>query len=521
MSADPDIAAPRSGAEILLTAEEAFPALERAFLAARQEIALGFRIFDPDTRLRSPEALALGNRWSDLIAATLARGVSIRLLLSDFDPIGASDLHRSTWRSMHEFEAIRERTDAGAQLDVHASMHPAVAGLLPRLLFYPVVQKKLAARAADINGLGAEPREQALREMPGLAACLESGKDGTVRPRRWPPPDIHPVTHHQKVAVFDRELLLIGGLDLNDRRWDTKDHERSAAATWHDIQIAVRGQAAEEAGRHLDELLAVARGEAQPQPRHRLVTTLSAPRRRRTAWTRIGPRTVDRSIAEAHHRLIGSARSLIYLETQFFRDLRLAWHLADAARRRPELGLLLVLPAAPEQVAFSSETRLADRFGEWLQGRCLRRLIRAFGPRFFAASPAQPRSVSGDGRDTLNGAPLVYVHAKVSCFDLDAAIVSSANLNGRSLRWDTEAGVVIDSKEDVRRLRGRIFRHWLGPEAGPKFFEGPGAVAAWRELAVANAHAEPKDRRGFLMPYDIDAAERFGQAVPGVPEEMV
>lgn len=520
MSAEPKIDDPKSRVEVFLTAEEAFPAMERAFLAARREIVMGFRIFDPSTRLRSPEARALGEHWSDLIAATLRRGVSIRLLLSDFDPIGGSELHRATWRSMYAFEEIREETGAGALLDVQASMHPAVAGMLPRLMFYPVVQKKLAAGAAELNDLKADAREQALREMPGLAACLEIGKDGTVRPRRWPPPAIHPVTHHQKVAVFDRDVLLIGGLDLNERRYDTKDHARPAGSTWHDIQITLRGSAAQEAAEHLDGLLEVARGEAPPPPRDRLVTTISAPRRR-LAWAHIGPRTVDRSVAETHHRLIDSARSLIYLETQFFRDLRLARHLADAAQRRPDLSLIVLMPAAPEEVAFSSKNRLADRYGEWLQARCIRRLVRAFGPRFLAASPGQRRTASGNGRDTLNGAPLVYVHAKVSCFDLDAAIVSSANLNSRSLRWDTEAGVVLDRTEDVRHLRERIFRHWLGPEQGPEFFEAPGAVTAWRELAIANSRAKPAERRGFLLPYDVAAAERFGQPVPGVPEEMV
>ncbi|MCE8441925.1 hypothetical protein, partial [Rhodovulum sulfidophilum] len=39
--------------ELLLTAAEAYPALERAFLGARHSISASFRIFDLATRLRS------------------------------------------------------------------------------------------------------------------------------------------------------------------------------------------------------------------------------------------------------------------------------------------------------------------------------------------------------------------------------------------------------------------------------------------------------------------------------------
>ena len=46
--------------ETFVTAAEAYPALERAFLATEREMMAGFRVFDLKTRLRSPEALAIG-----------------------------------------------------------------------------------------------------------------------------------------------------------------------------------------------------------------------------------------------------------------------------------------------------------------------------------------------------------------------------------------------------------------------------------------------------------------------------
>jgi phospholipase D1/2 len=139
----------------------------------------------------------------------------------------------------------------------------------------------------------------------------------------------------------------------------------------------------------------------------------------------------------------------------------------------------------------------------------------------FIASPVQPRASASTGRDALWGAPIVYVHAKVSVFDERAAIVSSANLNGRSLYWDSEAGVELTDPGEVRALRERCFRHWLPDDADEACLDPARAVEAWRRLAVANLRAEPARRRGFLVPYDPTPAERFGRDLPGVPNEIV
>lgn len=72
---------------IFVTAAEAYPALERAFLAAESEISAGFRVFDLRTGLRSPEGQAIGATWFQLIVHTLKRGVANSIVLSDFDPI--------------------------------------------------------------------------------------------------------------------------------------------------------------------------------------------------------------------------------------------------------------------------------------------------------------------------------------------------------------------------------------------------------------------------------------------------
>ena len=80
--------------QLLITAEEAWPAFERAMLAAKRRVVAGFRVFDPETRLRSEEALEIGETWADLLVHKIEDGVQFDLILSDFDPIVAPDMHQ-------------------------------------------------------------------------------------------------------------------------------------------------------------------------------------------------------------------------------------------------------------------------------------------------------------------------------------------------------------------------------------------------------------------------------------------
>lgn len=515
----------QSKVRLLLTAAEAYPELERMFLAAETEIWASFRIFDPRTRLRSAPARSVGRTWFDLIVHTLSRGVRIHLVLSDFDPIACADLHRGTWRSVRMLMAAAEIAGPDARLTVIPARHPAETGILPRLFFWRQIARRLRGAARELNALGRAERAAALRDMPGLAPRLIAGRDGRLRPRMRPIPRIFPATHHQKLAVFDRRRLYIGGLDLDERRYDTPDHDRPAGQTWHDVQLVMEGPVVAEAQAHLETFLDVTAGRSPPRPQRRLLRTLS--RQRRFAAPFFGPEPLREEIGAATMMLARRAQGLIYLETQFFRDRKLAKVLARVGRENPNLGLILILPAAPEDIAFDGNDGLDARFGEYLQARALRTLARGFGARLFVGGAAQPRNApppdrGGNGRDRLNGAPLVYIHAKVAIYDDRAAIVSSANLNARSLRWDTEAGVYINSSRDVQALRHRLVAHWLPQEADEALFRADlSAVAAWRGLALANARRRPADRRGFLLPYDLRAAERFGAAVPGVPEEVV
>ncbi|SES05852.1 phospholipase D1/2 [Tranquillimonas rosea] len=512
-----------TGPQLLLTAAEAFPAFEELVLEARERLRLGFRVFDLSTRLRSEAGRAIGEDWFDLMAHLMGRGVSVDLLLSDFDPITHHDMHAATWRSLRQFWAAAEISGQPDRLTVHDGLHPAKVGFLPRLLFWPMIRSEQSEVCEQLNEMEPSRRDAALRDMPLLAPLLKSDDDGTLRPKSHfhGLPTLYPATHHQKIAVVDEDALYIGGLDLDERRYDTPSHERPAAETWHDVQIIARGEPAVAAARHFDTLPQRIRGRMPARQTEGGIVTTASAMRDRSALVTFGPRPLENSIRKALLQEIASARSMIFIETQFFRDRYVSHALAKAARKHPNLRLIMVLPAAPDKLAFEKRKKLDVRFGEYLQARCVRKVRRAFGRRCFIAAPVQTRRRDTGGRDSYAAAPLIYVHAKLAVFDDHAAVVSSANMNGRSMKWDTEAGIRISDAADVAGIRRKTMEHWLPDDISEDCFVDETAVTCWRELAEDNLARKPQDRRGFLLPYDAAPAEQLGMPLPGVPEEMV
>ncbi|WP_373356359.1 phosphatidylserine/phosphatidylglycerophosphate/cardiolipin synthase family protein [Pseudoroseicyclus sp. CXY001] len=503
---------------LLITAEEAYPTFERLVLSAEREIVMGFRIFDPQTELRSAEGLAIGRTWVDLLVHALRRGVDIRLWLSDFDGAAATDLHQGTWKTVSILTGIRELAGAEAPgtLTVLPRLHPSRPGTLARVLLTPLIRTRLSKVAREALKEKREGHGQGLKTMPGVSAMLRR-RFGQGMPS-WP------VTHHQKLASVDGRWLYIGGLDLNERRWDTRGHDQVSQGTWHDLQVLIDDPGLAEAGRaHLENFDDVTEARADPVPAAGLLRTISA-RRRKSHPFRLGPKKVVTEIETRHHARIKRATRLIYLETQFFRDRDLARALAARAREVPDLKLILVMPAAPETAAFDDPPTLDARYGDYLQLACLDIVRAAFGEeRMLVASPVQPRVCRDDDcpapRACLAGAPIVYLHSKLSVFDGAAAILSSANLNGRSLHWDTEAGVELTAEDEVSHIRKRIQEMWLGEPA--ELHPLDDAFDHWVEAVHRNAAEPPSERHGFLVPYDPAAARAQAVPLPLVPPEMV
>lgn len=487
--------------EVLTTAQEAWPAFERAVLGAKQEVLCGFRVFDFKTGLRSKEAQDIGTTWFDLLAHVLLRGVQVRLILSDFDPVLATPLHEMTWRTKRQVAALKEVVgqEAANRLDMAASLHPARAGFVPRAMFMPAVLQKMKKQIKKLS----TPRLE--REAVGLDK------------NQWP--DLHTVTHHQKLAVIDRALCYIGGLDLNERRFDTKDHAREAHQTWSDVQVVVEGPEAQEAAEHLERFQdQIKSGDAQPEGKH-IRRTLSSPRS--AAFWRLSPKTIAHEIEDDHIAAFHRAKHLIHIETQYFRSTRLAEELGKAAHNNPDLHLILVLPSLPEEVAFGGHRDLDARYGLSLQAECIEMVGDGFGPRACLASPVQPRTASREDETTLAGSPVIHVHNKVLVQDTEFALVGSANLNGRSMRWDTEAALRLSSPERVNTLRQALARHWWFDAIPHEARDIATLHAWWKDAVERNGVCRPEARTGFLVPHDPDQLSTLRQPLPGVTEDIV
>lgn len=502
--------------EVLVTAAEAYPRLEQEVMAAENEIVAAFRVFDPMTKLRSEAAHAIGETWFDLLVHTLNRGVSIDMVLTDFDPVVRMEMHHYAWTCYRGLIAAGEASDHPQNLKVRVAMHPARVGLLPRIFLWARSTKEINAQIARVTQAQGISEKELREQAPGIKE-FTVWKNGSLKARAFPPPPLVPVTHHQKLAVFDGQRLYIGGLDVNDRRYDTPSHDRASPDTWHDVQVLVDGQAAVEARKHVKTMDDGLQGRSVFKA-HKLLRTLSA--KRAISLPFMSPRQMLSEIADAHTAAIARSEDLIFFETQFLRDEALAKALAHRARQQQSLTLITMLPAAPEDIAFSDDWGPDAAFGEHLQAKCIDILQDAFAERMFLGSPTQPRAKSTDGRDTHFGAPIIYLHAKVSIFDDHTGIVSSANLNGRSLRWDTEAGVQTESAAEVAKLKQSCFTHWLGAAADTTYFNTTSACDAWAALAARNAQVAPAERQGFVLPYRVSAGRADAQALPGVPPEM-
>ncbi|WP_300030738.1 phospholipase D-like domain-containing protein [uncultured Roseobacter sp.] len=514
--------APLNDLKILITAAEAYSALEEAVLDAQTRIDAGFRVFDPRTPLQSERARRIGNTWVDLLVHKLDQGVQVSITLTDFDPVMRAGMHQGSWKSFSIFAGISEMSDNGGLLRAVVADHPARVGWGPRLMLRPAVQGQIAGTCQRLNAMAEEIHNEAWRCMP-LFRELAVFQDGQLRPRRDVMVPMMPVSHHQKMAVIDDRVLYIGGLDLDQRRLDTPDHRGKSEQTWHDVQVILTDPArARSAREHLDHFLDECAGNRPVVSPPGLLRTLSVKRTRDAAS--LSPDVTDTGIMDRHLALIGRSEHLIYLESQFMRDPVIAEALAERAAQAPELGLVIILPGAPLEVAFEKDDSIDLQFGEFLQAKAVDMLRDSYGERLFVGSPAQPTDAGYDeqGRQLLHGAPIIFVHSKVSVFDDQAGLVSSANLNGRSMRWDTEMGIEISDPAQVRQLRQRVMGAWLPANANADMTcASVQTVEQWRQLAEINAATSPRSRQGFVLPYETEPARKMGLPIPGWPTEMV
>ena len=161
-------------------------------------------------------------------------------------------------------------------------------------------------------------------------------------------------------------------------------------------------------------------------------------------------RNGERSIARAYSKVLGQARSLVYVEDQYLWSTEVVETFAEALTRAPELRMVFVIPQFSEQDGrFTRPPNLAGR------ERPLHALLEAGGER-----------VAVYGLENDEGKP-IYVHAKACVIDDKWACIGSDNTNRRSWFHDSELSAAFFDGGTARRLRLTLStEHLAGAASG-------------------------------------------------------
>jgi len=281
----------------------------------------------------------------------------------------------------------------------------------------------------------------------------------------------HPVgaSHHQKIVVVDDSVAFSGGLDLTARRWDTPEHRSEdpyRVDPWgapyhpfHDVQIMVEGAAASclaeifrdrwqrSIGNSLPPLLSPAdRWPDEVRPDIENVHVAIA-----RTYPKWGNYPEVREVERLFVDMISSARKSIYIENQYFTSSLIGRILAD--RLRDENGPEIVMLVPNRCSGWLEQNTMGvyrDQLFRMLRRADIHNRLRIYSPT----------------------TPGLEIHSKVLVVDDDSLRIGSANLSNRSMGFDTECDLMIEScgenriREAIVRFRRRLLGEHL--EADPQ-----------------------------------------------------
>ncbi len=279
--------------------------------------------------------------------------------------------------------------------------------------------------------------------------------------------------HHQKMIVIDDNLAFCGGGDIGPDRWDTPKHldddprrektrrDNKCFDSRHEVMSLVDGAAATILAEVFKDRWRRATGEVvDPAPTLPVAAwpdcvtpdfqQISVGVSRTHAAWRAYPQV--REVERLHLASIAQARRIIYMENQYFTSPLIAEALAERLRE----------PAGPEVVLISTE-HSPSYFDQATMDKTRLDFVSHLkaadhGDRFRAYSP-----VTTLGRT-------IIVHAKLTIIDDVLLRIGSANINNRSMGFDTECDLSIEAsgpnaaeaKTRINQQRVHLIAHWLG-----------------------------------------------------------
>lgn len=283
----------------------------------------------------------------------------------------------------------------------------------------------------------------------------------------------HPAlsAHHMKLLVIDDALAFCGGIDMTAGRWDTSEHRQHephrkspmgfAQEPWHDATTCISGPAASALGDLARKRWQRATDEDLPKT---VISENIWPNDLKAdfqnidiAIARTAPEYDQREqiveIETAKLAIIATAKKSLYIESQYFASRRIAEAIALRLQEKDGPEIVVINPVGAEgwleaKAMDSARARLmklvsdADTYDRF----------RVFYPVNHARTP-------------------IYVHAKIMISDGRILKLGSANLNNRSMGYDTECDIIIEAKEGdaatedkISSIRNTLLAEHLGRE---------------------------------------------------------
>jgi phosphatidylserine/phosphatidylglycerophosphate/cardiolipin synthase-like enzyme len=198
-----------------------------------------------------------------------------------------------------------------------------------------------------------------------------------------------------------------------------------------------------------------------------------------------------------YSKALERARSLIYVEDQYFWSEEIAAFYEAALIRAPDLRIIVVVPRHPDR-----NGRISGPTNRLGQLTMMKTLSEAGGDRFAVYDLENERGTA------------IYVHAKVVVIDDVLAMIGSDNTNRRSWTHDSELSMaVLDEQRDEREpgdpaglgdgarrfardLRLRLWREHLGATSDDGLLDPHKGFERWRDTAEALDAWHDGDERG-------------------------
>lgn len=304
----------------------------------------------------------------------------------------------------------------------------------------------------------------------------------------------HPVacSHHQKIVVVDNRLAVCGGIDMTDKRWDTREHpenhsgrktvRRSDYGPWHDMTMMLEGDVALaladlgqdrwiRAGGKAFDPIEPGSAELWPEKLDVAFEDVEVGIARTRACYRDWEEVTE--IRDLFLRHIARARKFIYAESQYFASRAVADAIVERLQEADPPEVVIVHPANADG---------------WLEQQAMDH-ARAELVRVIEAADKK-------GRFSLwapyTGETPIYVHAKLMIVDDEILRIGSANLNNRSMGLDSECDVFIDAarpgndhaRPGITALRHSLLAEHCGLDEGDVggLLERHGSMAKFLEV---------------------------------------